>query len=398
VDVSPDGLYAVTASGDGTARIWQIGADRPRLALPGSGAVFLSGGEKTATWERSSAAIWETRSGKRLWALNGHTDEIADVAINSEANLILTVSKDGTARLWDTSTGAFIRRLDAGIGPLLRVTMSRDGSLAALASENAMVEVYDVRQGVKLSTLSGHRGTINSMMFSSDGSRLLTASDDGTVCVWKCRGGSRPLVYRRFSGAVKRATFTPDDRLIVSASVGTGNITSFAWDGEPVRIWNSEDGLEARQLKGHADFIADAILSRDGRLVLTASYDQTARVWDLGTGRVISELRGSREAVERGSFSRDGKFAATTGGDCSLRLWETRSGRSLGVFGGPDASSPCFTSAEFDATGTSVLAASFKGIMILPCEVCVSTGKLAALAKQRVKRDLLPTERATYLH
>ena len=66
-----------------------------------------------------------------------------------------------------------------------------------------------------------------------------------------------------------RATFTPNGERVVSASPGTGNITTRDWNSEPVRIWNPRTGADILHLLGHSDAITDAILSADGKLVLT---------------------------------------------------------------------------------------------------------------------------------
>jgi len=61
---SPNGSYLVTASADGTAR------------------------------------LWDTASGELLFTLEGHTDEVLGVAWSPDGVRILTAGGDGTARIW----------------------------------------------------------------------------------------------------------------------------------------------------------------------------------------------------------------------------------------------------------------------------------------------------------
>lgn len=47
-----------------------------------------------------SIRVYEGRSGKEILTLTGHRSEILDLCYNSEKNLILTTSEDGTARIF----------------------------------------------------------------------------------------------------------------------------------------------------------------------------------------------------------------------------------------------------------------------------------------------------------
>ena len=43
-------------------------------------------------------------------------------------------------------------------------------------------------------------------------------------------------------------------------------------------------------LKGHTDRVATAHFSRDGKRIVTASWDKTARVWDAQSGESLAVL------------------------------------------------------------------------------------------------------------
>jgi len=399
VDVSGDGRYAVTASADGTARIWQINATLPRVTLPGEGGILSPARFQALTWQGSSVSLWDIRDGHQILKLDGQTGNVIEAAFSANGDLALTASEDGTARVWDGSSGKLLRTFRADMSPLTHATFSHDGNFVAVVSQDNVGRVWNVNTGKLTSELRGHTGFVNSIMFSSDSGRLVTASEDHTVRIWNTVNGSTMLVYRGHAGPVRRASFTADGERVVSVSPGTGNDTTREWNNEPVRIWNARTGADIFHLLGHNDAIEDAILSGDGKLVVTSSYDRTARVWDATTGVNLSELRGHIERIDGATFSPDGNFVATVGGDCDMRVWDARSGRILLVFAGN-----CFGATQFSPDGALIMAkpSRIPGIHtgtvdILSCEVCIDTDKLLTLERERVKRSLLASERDRYL-
>jgi WD40 repeat protein len=55
--------------------------------------------------------IWDVGSRSELRRLEGHADQIFNVAWSPDGTLIASASFDGTARLWSTRTGESLRTL-----------------------------------------------------------------------------------------------------------------------------------------------------------------------------------------------------------------------------------------------------------------------------------------------
>ena len=114
------------------------------------------------------------------------------------------------------------------------------------------------------------------------------------------------------------AAFSPDGKLVVTAS-----------DDNTARLWEVASGQVLQELPGHQDGVRHAAFSPDGKLVVTASDDNTARLWEVATGQVLRELPGHQGAVRHAAFSPDGKLVVTASDDNTARLWEVATGQVL---------------------------------------------------------------------
>jgi WD40 repeat protein len=131
---------------------------------------------------------------------------------------------------------------------------------------------------------------------------------------------------------------------------------------------------------GHIGTVSEAIFSPDGKLILTASQDQTAKVWDTKTGMLLHTLRGHSKKVTSIRFSPDGKYIATASfSDNTCLLWETSTFELLFTFIRKDKltpeekqdsvdlgyRSPDIFDIQFNPDNKSIIAAYSDGCFIL---------------------------------
>jgi hypothetical protein len=102
---SPDGTRILTASDDGTARVWDPESGAEILTFKGhaeriTSATFTPDGKRVLTASRDGTArIWDAADGRELVVLNGHTSWVDDAAFDREGKRVATASLDQTARI-----------------------------------------------------------------------------------------------------------------------------------------------------------------------------------------------------------------------------------------------------------------------------------------------------------
>jgi WD40 repeat protein len=113
------------------------------------------------------------------------------------------------------------------------------------------------------------------------------------------------------------------------------------------------NGQVLSTLSGHTDDIWSAAFSKDGKMLITGSKDNTARVWDVASGKLLLLLSGHNSLVSSVVFSPDGT-KVLTGSNLSneARLWEITGNNQQQTF---------FTSAGISA---SALAPDGKTILV----------------------------------
>ncbi len=372
---SPDGTRVVSASSDGTARVWDAATGQTVLTLtnhtgPVSYAVYSPDGKRIAIAEEHTALIWDATTGRLLLTLKGHTAGVNWVAFSPDNKWIVTSGEDQTARLWDAATGAPGLILRGHTDRVDSATFSPDGTRIVTASGDMTVKIWDAASGKLLNTLTGHKANVLSALYSPDGQYIISGSDypDSTARVWNAETGElvksldghtdsvhhpmfnptgtlvvtssddqriiiwevatwQPLVtLRGHENRIRSAVFSPDGTQIVSAS-----------QDQTVRIWDTL-GQERPTLLGHEAEVWSFEYRRDGQRVVTAGEDSAARVWDPATGRMLVKLEGHTDSVNSATYSRDGKYLLTASSDQTAKLWDAESGQLLHSLEGNTAS------------------------------------------------------------
>jgi WD40 repeat protein/energy-coupling factor transporter ATP-binding protein EcfA2 len=301
VAFSPDGRFVVSASRDGTARVWKI---------DGSGLAVT---------------------------LDRHTDWVRGALFSpADPSTVVTISEDRTLLVWSLSAVATERQRLALKNRPLSLAFSPDGTRVAVGS-TASVEVLRLADlKVETALPDGPDRWVFDVAFSDDGSRV-AAARDRTAAVWRPSAGGEPTTVGGEDAArVLAVAFSPDGSRLATGSAGN-----------TARIWTLPEAAPEPWEVRHGAEVNDVALgtdaARDRRWLLTASSDRTVRLTDAGTGREVLSFE-HPAAVRAARFDPAGGRIVTGADDGVIRLWRHDLGRLVAVL--REATTACLAPSE----------------------------------------------------
>ena len=93
-------------------------------------------------------------------------------------------SWDKTVRIWEVATGKELWQLNAHSDEVNAVAWSPCGQWLASGGGDKMVYIYNAKTFEVKWPLRGHSAVVRSVCFSSDGKQLTSGSEDKTVRNW----------------------------------------------------------------------------------------------------------------------------------------------------------------------------------------------------------------------
>ena len=342
--------------GTGTRRPWLRWINKSTLPEPcvmtrfgHSGAVNActfspDGKDLLSASEDGTLKIWDVAAGSEIRTLSGHVDAVNSCSYSPGGRRILSGSDDATVRIWDATTGETLRVLDSHEGPVNSCAFSLDGRRIASASDDKTIRLWDAATG---DLLCKKRGKMfrSAVRFSPDGGWL---ADGGDNYLYRREACDISPDGERVASAIGFTLRSAANlrSLATSAPAGEGNPVSKTRAGEilptrsgPGELWlrDAKTANDLEMLLEHDDRVTACVFSPDGRRLVSGSEDQNIIIWDAEAAEHLASLPGHRDGVSACAFSPDGRYVVSGSRDGSFRLWDVAAAveRSREI-GGPE--------------------------------------------------------------
>jgi hypothetical protein len=277
---------------------------------PVYGGAFSPDGKKAVSASADgSLRLWDTKTGKEQRRFDGHSGRVWCVAFAPDGRRIASGGFDGSVRIWDLVTGRETRRFSHN-DYVRSVAFSQDGRFVLSGGDDKMLRLWNLATGKEERGFKGHDHFVWSVAISRDGKRALSASLDKTVRLWNVETGDELKKLTGHTDTVLSVAFSPEGRRALSGSTD-----------KTLRLWNLETGDSMATFSGHKGYVHSVAFSPDGRRALSAGQDNSVRLWDVLTGEQLRVLEGHRDQVWFVTFSRDGRLALSSGQDNVVRIW-----------------------------------------------------------------------------
>ncbi|KAF9231734.1 WD40-repeat-containing domain protein [Melanogaster broomeanus] len=171
----PDAGQIVSASEDGTIRVWdmesgeEVGDAMKGHKGPVCSIVMLADGKRIASaGADKSIRIWDLEERKPEGEpLQGHSDVVRSIDISPNGRYLASGSFDHTVKIWDCDTREIVQGSIKCDDRVYFVKFSRDGLKLATGSGDGLVRTWKWDTGEELvGPMGGHEGTVRSVLWT----------------------------------------------------------------------------------------------------------------------------------------------------------------------------------------------------------------------------------------
>jgi WD40 repeat protein/DNA-binding SARP family transcriptional activator len=144
---SPDGRFVASGDQAGAVSVWDLDASEWAHRLDAhtgavNGLAFGGGGALVTASEDGTARVWDLATGRERSTFRGHNAPVHRVAVNPDGTRVATASDDRTVKLWDPTDGRELLTLTGHDNAVFGVAFSPDGRLLASAGLDGTVTVH----------------------------------------------------------------------------------------------------------------------------------------------------------------------------------------------------------------------------------------------------------------
>lgn len=283
--------------------------------------------------------------------VKGLPDAATSVALHPTAPWLAVGSYD-CVDVWNLETREKVQRVPTKIGFVRSLAFSPDGKLLAAGGYQGILPI-EVEGWKPQSRLKGHRGYVNKLVFvAGSATEVVSASDDMTVRLWDLALAKELKTFHKFADPVASVALSPDGKLVATA---TGDETRVSRPGE-IQIWNRESGELVHTLPPHKKPPTDVAFSQDGQFLASGSFDEKVNVYDVASGQAKGFFGGHQRPTNCVAFLDGGRLVASgcggrfQGGN-QIRIWTRDEGE---VVAGADFEEGKVTDLAVSADGRRV--------------------------------------------
>ena len=363
---SPDGRHLVSASSDGSIRLWDVESGEHLRTLAGHNTyvmqvAFHPNGQTIVSSDFAGVVcFWDVSDGSCLSRYHTGNRSVPVLAFDPNGSILASGTMGGELLVWDGNSHTLITRFKITDYPVNAIAFEPGGSemtvgyedrtlnfirtdtfqlttrlaghssalysvacapnnpaIIAGGGENSVVTLWNLENGVPMQVLEGHTYRVFYMTFRADGEKLLTSSYDRTLRIWDVKGGYCEQVLAGHKAEIRAACWVGDEQ-IISTSPDLS-----------IRIWDARTGLQVETLHGAFDELYAMAVTPDFQLLAAGGEDHKIWLWDLRTRQVLGEIPGHRGTIWALHFISKGRTLISCSSDGTVRYWDMETQKEM---------------------------------------------------------------------
>ncbi|MBM81806.1 MAG: hypothetical protein CMJ78_14615 [Planctomycetaceae bacterium] len=356
VQISPDGKWVATGSGDHVAQLWNLQAEDP-TASP----IVLKG-------HKRSMVNKVMFSGDSRWVATGGWDEFAQLwdlkaAEPAASPIVLSGLKKALSfvRFSANSARVFVgdiatvhmRELNSKLGTVKPIEMKVDKSYlrsVVVSPTGNWVRTIDTNKKVQLWDLNAAEpGSLAKMQYlksppdydATAVRRFVTMNDDAKLRWWEMRFDAQQNADKETKPTAKEKSAiskvltlsNPKGAHIIAMSDDHKSL-AVAWRGERIQLWDVAKN-QAIAPPARVDFDCARLgFARQRSVAYTMDFGGKLRLWDTRTGKLIGEPLSVRTGESSGfapDFSPKGDLMVMEGKPGCVQFWDLSNGKPTAI-------------------------------------------------------------------
>ncbi len=277
-----------------------------------------------ASGSRGEIKLWDLKNGDLIATLSEYpwlraviVDEVNYLAFSPDGQTLASGGADSTIKMWHLGAKDLIDIMHKHNGMVRCIAFTPDGRILATGGDDRKIQFWDMTERQVMMTLSLEDTAAHSLIFSQDGKTLVTGSYR-KIKVWNistkeelsCIDVELQHSLMGHSHIVSSLALSKNGKILVSAS-----------KDKTIKIWHLKRGELIRTIKGHIDRVCAVALSKDEQIIASGSADKTIKLWHLETGELLSTFTGHKDTVTALAFADKGNILVSGSLDKTIKIW-----------------------------------------------------------------------------